>query len=147
MLFFNLIGQVRHFSEEYSLQQLDVLYRARGRRVEQLSQQLSSQAEEAERHICILRHEKVPLGNQIVFSPICTRVSCSIQYMTTAVLYLDMCYVVASYLSPHLQYGQSGDWKGWVWGSYVAGPPKSIHVQKGRMLLWLLLCPHLSILP
>ncbi len=45
--------------EEYSLQQLEVLYRARGRKLEQLNRELEAQAEEAERHIRILRHEKV----------------------------------------------------------------------------------------
>ena len=40
-------------------EQLEILYHARGRQINQLTQQLAASAEDTEKHIRILRHEKV----------------------------------------------------------------------------------------
>ena len=40
-------------------EQLEILYHARGRQINQLTQQLAASAEDSEKHIRILRHEKV----------------------------------------------------------------------------------------
>ncbi len=53
------MGAPAYHTDEYSLQQLEVLYRARGRKIEQLSREMEAQTQEGERHIRILRHEKV----------------------------------------------------------------------------------------
>ena len=45
--------------QQMGLRQLGVLYKARGRHIAELTQQISAQAEDNERHIRILRHEKV----------------------------------------------------------------------------------------
>lgn len=45
--------------QQMGLRQLGVLFKARGRHIAELTQQISAQAEDSERHIGILRHEKV----------------------------------------------------------------------------------------
>ena len=45
--------------QQMGLRQLGVLFKARGRHIAELTQQISAQAEDNERHIGILRHEKV----------------------------------------------------------------------------------------
>ena len=45
------------------LEQLEILYDARGRQINQLTSQLTANADDSERHIRILRHEKVQCYN------------------------------------------------------------------------------------
>ena len=45
--------------QQMGLRQLGVLFKARGRHIAELTQQISAQAEDNERHVGILRHEKV----------------------------------------------------------------------------------------
>ena len=45
--------------QQMGLRQLGVLFKARGRHIAELTRQISAQAEDNERHIKILRHEKV----------------------------------------------------------------------------------------
>ncbi len=48
------------------MEQLQILYDARGRRINQLTQQLSATTDDSEIHIRILRHEKVCTRKQLV---------------------------------------------------------------------------------
>ena len=45
--------------QQMGLRQLGVLFKVRGRHIAELTQQISAQAEDNERHVGILRHEKV----------------------------------------------------------------------------------------
>ena len=48
--------------QQMGLRQLGVLFKARGRHIAELTQQISAQAEDSERHVGILRHEKVSIA-------------------------------------------------------------------------------------
>ncbi len=48
-----------HTQATNRLEQLEILYDARGRQINQLTSQLTANADDSERHIRILRHEKV----------------------------------------------------------------------------------------
>ena len=65
-------SELTHAPSGRSLQQVEVLYQARGRQVQQLTQQLAQVGEEGERHVRILRHEKVwrcPSSQPVLPSP------------------------------------------------------------------------------
>ena len=51
--------------QQMGLRQLGVLFKARGRHIAELTQQISAQAEDNERHVGILRHEKVILVSSL----------------------------------------------------------------------------------
>ena len=48
--------------QQMGLRQLGVLFKARGRHIAELTQQISAQAEDNERHVGILKHEKVSIA-------------------------------------------------------------------------------------
>ena len=55
--------------QQMGLRQLGVLFKARGRHIAELTQHISAQAEDNERHVGILRHEKVNIA--ILVSSLC----------------------------------------------------------------------------